>query len=92
MTKEITKEKTTIKNEKKTSEEHFLILLNDEEHSFDYVIETLVDVCEHTFEQASQCTMITHYKGKCDVKKGSLDYLRPMRRLLVDRELKAIIS
>jgi ATP-dependent Clp protease adaptor protein ClpS len=92
MTKEITKEKTTIKSEEKTSKEHFLILLNDEEHSFDYVIETLVDVCDHTFEQASQCTMITHYKGKCDVKKGSLNLLRPMRRTLVERELKAIIS
>ncbi|MCF8363134.1 MAG: ATP-dependent Clp protease adaptor ClpS [Prolixibacteraceae bacterium] len=92
MTKEITKEKTTVKNQESTSEDHFLILINDDEHSFDYVIETLIDVCDHSFEQASQCTMITHYKGKCDVKKGSLDFLRPLRHILVERELKAIIS
>ena len=92
MTKEIIKEKTTIKNQETTSEEHFLILINDDEHSFDYVIETLIDVCDHSFEQASQCTMITHYKGKCDVKKGSLDYLRQLRHVLVECELKAIIS
>ncbi len=72
--------------------ERFLILHNDDFHSFDYVIDALVNVCEHETEQAVQCTLITHYKGKCDVKKGSFAYLSPMKKALVDKELKATID
>lgn len=72
--------------------ERSLILHNDDYHSFDYVIEALMSVCEHDSEQATQCTLITHYKGKCDVKKGSFTYLSPMKKALVDRELTATID
>ncbi|MGQ8338571.1 ATP-dependent Clp protease adaptor ClpS [Sunxiuqinia sp. A32] len=72
--------------------ERFLILHNDDHHSFDYVIEALMHICEHDTEQAVQCTLITHYKGKCDVKKGSFTYLSPMKKALVDKELKATID
>ena len=72
--------------------ERFLILHNDDHHSFDYVIEALINVCKHETEQAVQCTLITHYKGKCDVKKGSFTYLSPMKKALVDKELKATID
>lgn len=54
-----------------------LILYNDEVNSFDYVIEALVEVCEHEVYQAEQCTLIAHYKGKCAVKSGSFDELKP---------------
>ena len=81
------------KTEKQTPrDERFLILHNDDHHSFDYVIEALINVCEHDPEQATQCTLITHYKGKCDVKKGSFTYLSPMKKALVARELKATID
>jgi ATP-dependent Clp protease adaptor protein ClpS len=70
---------------------HQLVLINDDEHSFEYVIDSLIEVCQHTEEQAIQCTMITHYKGRCDVKRGSLKMLRPMRKALINKELKAII-
>lgn len=92
MNKEFTKNKPTTGNDQLTTEERYLILINDDEHSFDYVIDTLIDVCGHNFEQAAQCTVITHHKGKCDIKKGLVELLRPMRISLVNRELKAIIS
>ena len=69
-----------------------LILHNDEVNSFDFVIESLIEVCEHTTEQAEQCTFLVHYKGKCDVKSGGFDFLRPIRHALVDRGLTATIE
>lgn len=75
-----------------SKKERFLILHNDDYHSFDYVIDALVHVCEHETEQAVQCTLITHYKGKCDVKKGTFAYLSPMKKALVEKELKATID
>jgi ATP-dependent Clp protease adaptor protein ClpS len=45
-------------------EEKTLLLLNDDVNTFDYVIDVLMKVCEHTFEQAETCALITHYKGK----------------------------
>jgi ATP-dependent Clp protease adaptor protein ClpS len=85
--------KVTAKDEStKTQHERFLVLHNDDHHSFDYVIEALVSVCEHDAEQATQCTLITHYKGKCDVKKGSFTYLSPLKKALTARELIATID
>ena len=73
-------------------EENSLILHNDDVHTFDYVIESLIDVCEHSTVQAEQCTFIIHYKGKCDVKKGSFDFLKPMKDCLIERGLNATID
>jgi ATP-dependent Clp protease adaptor protein ClpS len=69
-----------------------LILHNDDVNTFEFVIESLIDVCKHTSEQAEQCTYLIHYKGKCDVKKGSFEFLRPMRLELVERGLNATID
>jgi ATP-dependent Clp protease adaptor protein ClpS len=69
-----------------------LILHNDEVNTFEFVIESLIEVCKHTNEQAEQCTYLIHYKGKCDVKRGSFEYLRPMRHELVERGLNATID
>jgi ATP-dependent Clp protease adaptor protein ClpS len=92
MTKELQKQKVKKEHAVSSVEEKQLILINDEVHSFDYVIDALIEVCDHTVEQATQCTFITHYKGKCDVKRGPLDVLRPMRRALIDKELRATIN
>jgi ATP-dependent Clp protease adaptor protein ClpS len=54
-----------------------IVLFNDDVNTFDHVIETLVDVCNHTFEQAEQCSILVHYKGKCTVKTGAYDDLEP---------------
>lgn len=68
-----------------------LVLFNDDVNTFDHVIETLIRVCDHTPEQAEQCTIIVHYKGKCTVKTGSYDDLEPRCSLLLDAGLSAQI-
>lgn len=78
--------------EKQSGEERHLILHNDEVHTFDYVIESLVKVCELEPIQAEQCTYLVHYKGKCDVKKGEFRYLYPFKQGLIDKGLEATID
>lgn len=68
-----------------------LVLFNDDINSFDYVVETLIDVCEHDPLQAEQCAWITHHKGKCVVKQGEKTKLVSMRRSIIDRGLNAEI-
>lgn len=69
-----------------------LALYNDDIHTFDYVIKALIDVCGHDFVQAEQCAFITHYKGRCQVRTGEREDLKPMKERLVAKELKAIIE
>lgn len=69
-----------------------LVVLNDEVNSFDFVIETLIKVCKHTAEQAEQCTMIIHYKGKCVVKVGDYETLASLCSAITDRGIGAEIS
>jgi ATP-dependent Clp protease adaptor protein ClpS len=73
-------------------ENNFLTLHNDDVHTFDYVIETLMNVCEHDLIQAEQCAYIVHYKGRCDVKKGTIDCLQPLKKRLIDKGLVATIE
>mgnify|MGYP000722380121 CR=1 FL=1 len=54
-----------------------LVLFNDDYHTFEYVINMLVEVCKHTHVQAEQCTWLVHFKGKCTVKTGALKDLKP---------------
>ncbi|WP_321295882.1 ATP-dependent Clp protease adaptor ClpS [Marinifilum fragile] len=68
-----------------------LLLHNDDYHTFDFVVDALVDICQHDPEQAEQCAYITHYKGKCDVKKGKMSVIRPMREGLAKKGLKVTI-
>ncbi|MBD2700366.1 ATP-dependent Clp protease adaptor ClpS [Spirosoma sp. BT702] len=68
---------------------HNLVVFNDDVNTFDHVIETLIDVCKHTPEQAEQCTLLIHYKGKCTVKNGSWDELVPMRNEICRRGISA---
>ncbi|NOZ35947.1 MAG: ATP-dependent Clp protease adaptor ClpS [Chlorobi bacterium] len=74
------------------SKNKFLILYNDDYHTFDYVIDALMDICKHQEEQAVQCTYLIHYKGKADVKKGSYGFLKPMMTQLRKKDLKAAIE
>lgn len=57
--------------------QHEIILYDDDFNTFDFVIDSLIDVCEHTLIQAEQCTMLVHYKGKCAVKTGEYAALKP---------------
>jgi ATP-dependent Clp protease adaptor protein ClpS len=78
--------------EESTSLQNEIILYNDDVNTFDHVIETLISVCKHTAEQAEQCAILVHYKGKCTVKTGSLDVLIPQCSLLLEAGLSAEIN
>jgi len=69
-----------------------LIVFNDDVHTFDFVIETLVDVCNHEYLQAVQCTHLIHSKGKCGVKRGAFLDLKPKCEALLEKGLSATIE
>lgn len=71
---------------------HQLIVWNDHVNTFDHVIESLVEVCDHSPQQAEQCALIIHHHGKYGVKKGSFDMLRPQAEALIDRGIQATID
>lgn len=69
-----------------------IVLYNDDFNTFDFVIESLIQVCNHSSHQAEQCTYIVHYNGKCSVKRGEFEKLKPMCTALLDRGLTAEIQ
>ena len=69
-----------------------LILYNDEVNTFDFVIDTLIEVCNHEPEQAEQCALITHYKGRCNVKTGDYYEVKPMYDEMTFRGLTVSIE
>lgn len=72
--------------------DHSIILYNDDVNTFDHVILSLVQVCQHTEIQAEQVAWIVHTKGKCDVKHGEFEKLNPICRKLQDKGLSAVIE
>jgi len=76
-----------------TDQDNFrdLMVYNDDFNTFEHVINTLIKVCMHDVHQAEQCTYLIHYKGKCSVKKGMYEDLRPMREGIADAGIKAAI-
>ena len=68
-----------------------IVLYNDDVNTFDHVIECLIKYCDHTEEQAEQCAILVHYKGKCTVKTGSFDELKPQCAALLEQGLSAEI-
>ncbi|MBL7471575.1 ATP-dependent Clp protease adaptor ClpS [Robertkochia sediminum] len=77
--------------EEDVKKENEIVLYNDDVNTFDHVIETLIIACDHTPLQAEQCSLIVHYKGKCTVKTGSYEDLRPRCEKLLDEGLSAEI-
>ncbi len=69
-----------------------IVVWNDDVNTFEWVIETLMDVCGHSHEQAEQCAYIIHYSGKYGVKKGSYDELRPMCDSILERGISATLE
>lgn len=69
-----------------------IILFNDEVNTFDHVINVLMYACDHTPEQAEQCSLIVHYKGKCTVKTGPYEELKTRCSMLLDAGLSAEIQ
>lgn len=69
-----------------------LIVYNDDFNTFDWVIQSFMEICNHTFEQAEQLSILIHFKGKATVKTGNFDTLKPMKDALVDRGISAILE
>ncbi|MDC0629475.1 MAG: ATP-dependent Clp protease adaptor ClpS [Flavobacteriaceae bacterium] len=88
-----TKEKIKEQFETSIEEGHLneIVLFNDDVNTFDHVIETLVHVCHHSYEQAEQCSLLVHYKGKCTVKTGVYEELEPQCSQLLKAGLSAEI-
>ena len=68
-----------------------IVLYNDDVNTFDHVINSLIFACVHTPEQAEQCSIIVHYKGKCTVKTGEFSELKPRCSMLLEAGLSAEI-
>jgi ATP-dependent Clp protease adaptor protein ClpS len=77
--------------EEETKKQNEIVLFNDDVNTFDHVIETLIGVCDHTPEQAEQCSIIVHHNGKCTVKTGDFDDLKPRCTKLLQAGLSAEI-
>ncbi|MEP6674655.1 MAG: ATP-dependent Clp protease adaptor ClpS [Ferruginibacter sp.] len=75
-----------------TDEYCHLVVWNDEINTFEWVIETLIDICGHSVEQAEQCSMIIHSKGKYAVKEGSYDVLKPLCDAITERGIGATVE
>jgi len=88
-TKEKTSEELLLQEEVLTQNE--IVLYNDDVNTFDHVIETLIYACDHTSEQAEQCSLLVHYKGKCTVKTGAYEDLKPRCSKLLEAGLSAEI-
>lgn len=77
--------------EEETIKQNEIILFNDDVNTFDHVINTLIHACDHTPEQAEQCSILVHYKGKCTVKTGPYEDLKPRCSKLLQAGLSAEI-
>lgn len=82
---------TDLREVVETTELMDLVVFNDDFNTFEHVIETLIRVCRHTAEQAEQCTWIIHHKGKCTVKNGTFEFLKPMRDAICEVGIDAKI-
>lgn len=88
MTQELT---ATVQNPTLT-DLYQIVLFNDEYNTFDWVIKSLVDVCEHSSEQAEQCAWIVHFKGKYTIKSGPKEEMIERCIALLDRGLTAEVQ
>lgn len=74
------------------ADSYSLVVWNDEVNTFEWVIETLIEVCGHSLEQAEQCALFIHHKGKYAVKKGDYDTLKPMCNSITERGIGATVE
>jgi ATP-dependent Clp protease adaptor protein ClpS len=69
-----------------------IVLYNDDVNTFEHVIHCLMKYCKHEIHQAEQCAMIVHYNGKCGVKNGTYEELKPICEALLEKGLSAKIE
>ncbi len=87
-----TKEFTDHLTETTSEDPCTLIVWNDDINTFDWVIDTLMEICDHSREQAEQCAWFIHTKGKYAVKNGDFDLLKPMCEAIVERGIGATVE
>jgi ATP-dependent Clp protease adaptor protein ClpS len=75
-----------------TEHPYSLVVWNDEVNTFEWVIETLIEVCQHSPEQAEQCAMLIHTKGKYSVKNGNYETLKPQCDAITERQIGATLE
>ncbi|MDD2198128.1 MAG: ATP-dependent Clp protease adaptor ClpS [Bacteroidales bacterium] len=88
------KQNSELKSNQKNIElkQHFLLLHNDDVNTFEYVIDCLIEICHHDIIQAEQCATLAHYKGKCEIKAGVFDSLKPLKDLFIIKGLNVTIE
>ncbi len=69
-----------------------VVVYNDDFNTFDWVIQSFMEVCKHTFDQAEQLSILIHFKGKASVKSGFMEELKPIKDALTERGLSAVIE
>jgi len=69
-----------------------LIVWNDDVNTFEWVIESLVEVCGHSYEQAEQCSYFIHYRGKYAVKQGPYEEMKPLCDAITERGISATVE
>lgn len=69
-----------------------VVVFNDDVNTFDWVIECLMDLCDHTVQQAEQLSLLIHFKGRANVKSGSLEMVKFIKDALIERGLQATIE
>jgi ATP-dependent Clp protease adaptor protein ClpS len=74
------------------TDDHLLVLFNDDHNTFDHVINSLIEVCEHDPHQAEQCALLAHFKGKCGIKSGTFDELKVLHEEMGRRDLTVEIQ
>jgi ATP-dependent Clp protease adaptor protein ClpS len=74
-------------------DDHYnLVVWNDNVNTFDWVIETLVEVCGHSYEQAEQCSYFIHFRGKYAVKQGTYEELKPQCDAITERGIGCTVE
>jgi ATP-dependent Clp protease adaptor protein ClpS len=69
-------------------EDHKLILFNDDEHSFAYVVACLIKFCGHEPQQAEQCALVADLAGQCTIKHGCWAQIDTIKEFLEGVDLK----
>lgn len=92
MLKEVTKTEEDVALLEEVAEQYQVLLYNDDVNTFDWVIECLIDICEHDELQAEQCALLVHFKGKAVVKKGELEEMKSICQALCDCNLSAVVE
>ena len=91
-TEQLIEELVAPSTDTRTERAREIILHNDDVNTFEHVIISLMEICDHDPIQAEQCAMLVHYTGKCSVKRGRFEALHPLCAALCDRGLSADIQ